>query len=404
MPKINAKKKADTDAEAAMLNILEDTIEQKRHAEEEREKAEITLKSIGDGAFVVDQNGKVTFFNPQSEEISGYQAKEIVGKAYNEVLQFVLEKDKQKRSMVVEEAIEARKIIKSSSDTLLIRKDGEAVPVSDSAAPILIEDQVIGCVVVFRDMTREREIDRRKTEFISIASHQLRSPVSSIKWLVELLLENRQNFNEENVSYIKDIDALVKNLNDLVRTLLNISRIESDYLEIAPKQINLSTYIKQMVEEYRKKLAEHNGKISFSCTIKQFPTLPIDDALLSQVLRVLIDNAIKYSKQDSIMVRVKLAKAKNGDYLVSVTDSGIGIPKEEQKNIFERFFRTTIAQKHTHEGTGLGLYMAKIITQNFGGAISFASSAKGTTFTFSVPQKGMKERLFEHGKSLEIVT
>ena len=210
----------------------------------EKNKVETIIQSIGDGVFVVDRKLRILLINPIASRLSGYSEKEALNKNYSKILRFVHESDPQIASSdFITQAIATGETQAMPGDTLLISKKGEKIPVADSAVPLKNDrDKIIGCVVVFRDATREREIDRMKSEFVSLASHQLKTPMTGIKWMSELIL--KENISDKQKDYMNDIHESVNKLVNLIDDLLNLSRIETgSQFNIVKKNTDLSEII-----------------------------------------------------------------------------------------------------------------------------------------------------------------
>ncbi|GAI38331.1 unnamed protein product, partial [marine sediment metagenome] len=155
----------------------------------EKDRINTILQSIGDGVFVINKDNKIAVFNRAAVDISGFSEKEVVGKKYDKVLKFIWEKSGKVNDGFIKEAIRTGKVTEVKNHTVLIRKDSKGVAVADSAAPFRDKKgKIVGCVVVFRDVTRERRISQMESEFVSIASHQLRTPITAIQWLMERVL------------------------------------------------------------------------------------------------------------------------------------------------------------------------------------------------------------------------
>lgn len=377
------------DKQKAILNILDDVETERDRATRERDKVDIILHSIGDGVFVVDKDYKVIVFNGVAEKISGFGAKEVIGKRYDKILKFVFEKDEKINDEFVRRAIESGSAKQMSNHTVIIRKDGQRVPVADSAAPIKDKSgEIAGCVVVFRDVTREREIDTMKSEFVSVASHQLRTPLTGIKWFTEFLLKSK--LSAKTKDYVKQISTSNERMVRLVDDLLNVSRIETGRkFDIVLKDTDIVPIIKSVVKEQTLSAEQKHIALVCSADAPDKLILPIDELKIRQVFQNLINNAIKYSK-DKTKVIIGCQQKKN-EVIFFVKDNGVGIPEHQQSRVFTKFFRAeNILTMHT-DGTGLGLYIVKAIAEAHGGKVWFESAEnKGTTFFFSLPAKSNK--------------
>jgi len=393
------KQKLLENQQKAVLNILEDVEEEKEKASLERDKTNAILQSIGDGVFVVGLDLKISIFNPIAAQLSGYTIKEAIGKKYDKILNFIFEKDEEANDQFIKEAITTGRIKEVANHTLLVRKDGTKIPVADSAAPLKDKDgKVIGCVVVFRDVTKEREVDKMKTEFVSLASHQLRTPLSAIKWFLEMVLNgDAGKINSEQKEYLQQAFDSNERMVKLVNDLLNVSRLEMGRLAVQPEPTDLVNLCQALISELKPLFKAHNLNFKFSKPTG-LKLINLDPKLISQVIGNFLSNAIKYTQgggQVELAISLEKEKVK-----VSVKDSGIGIPKIQQVKIFQKFFRADNVVSRDTEGTGLGLYVAKKVIEVSGGEIGFTSvENKGTTFWFTLPLSGSKKVSGE--KSLE---
>jgi len=381
------------DQQKAILNILEDIDEEKGVVISERNKINKILQSIGDGVFVVDRSLSLTVFNQIAADISGYSIKESIGKKYSEVLNFVFEKDGKINDRFIKNAIKTGEIQEMTNHTELIRKDGTKVSVADSAAPLKDKDgKIIGCVVVFRDVNQERLVDRAKTEFVSLASHQLRTPLSTISWYAEMLLAgDAGKINENQKKYLEEIYKGNKRMVELVNSLLNVSRLELGTFMIEPKKIKIGELLEEIVKDLKPLIISKKLKFTKSLSKKLPETYLADIKLLRMVLHNLLSNAIKYTPEKGLVgIRVGIDNKK---IYFEITDTGYGIPKNQESKIFEKLFRADNIRAMDTEGTGLGLYIVKSIIDSVGGEISFKSQVnKGTVFCVELPLSGMRKK------------
>lgn len=373
----------------------------------EDNKFNAILPLISDGVFIIDRNYKITFFNKMATHISGFMAEEMIGERFDKKLKFMPKKDKKNNSKFVEivkKVIITGKIKKIADDIILIREDKLKVEVTGNIAPFKdLEGKIIGCIFIFRDITKEQEIDRMKTEFVSLASHQLRTPLTTIRWFIEeLYIGELGPLNSEQKDYLKQVLESNSRMIKLVNDLLDISRLETSRLRIAPEPTDLIELIKSILSEYLPVAKASNCKFKFNKPKAGFPKVKIDPVLIKQVLINLISNAVKYSfnKNSEGLVMISLDK-KGKEAVIKVKDNGIGIPEEFQSRIFQKFFRADNVYKLDTEGTGFGLYISKLIIEASGGKIWFKSvEGAGTAFYFTLPITGCKSVL--EGKNLSI--
>ncbi|MEK7521091.1 MAG: ATP-binding protein [Patescibacteria group bacterium] len=384
----------------ALLNVVDDIKAREAQLEREREKLRITLASIGDGAFVVDAAGLITFFNPMAEKLSRVSAAEAVGRHFKEALKFVREKDLTEDYGFINDVLVSGKPGKMKGNMVLLAKDGAKIAVADSSSPIFDQTGgVSGCIVVFRDVGKEREMDRIKSEFISIASHQLRTPLTSIRWYSEVLMEEGVGkLAPEQKDLLKSSYEATLQMSDLINALLNLSRIESERLSIKPEPLDIAEFIAVTIKELEPlNLKFQKGhEIVFNKPAAELPLLNVDRKMLREILSNLISNSIKYTPPKG---KITVDASVRGENVVfSVQDNGLGIPVRQQSRIFDKFFRADNITVLEFSGTGLGLYIVKKLIETMRGEIWFASvEGQGTTFYFSLPIAGVPERVGEIG-------
>jgi signal transduction histidine kinase len=233
------------------------------------------------------------------------------------------------------------------------------------------------------DITHQKNLEQQKEEFISIASHELKTPVTSIKTYVEIMHQQfLQQKDERSAALIQKLDAQVDRLTDLIKDLLDTSKISEGQLPLHLEEFDLNGLISERVEELQRLTQKHTIRFSTGTVLP----VTADRERLGQVLTNLVSNAIKYSPEGGEIV-ITSEGIKNG-VKVSVKDHGIGIPQDMLRKVFDRFFRIGNPQIFTYPGMGLGLYITAGIIQRHGGTI-FADSTpgEGSLFTFTLPSK-----------------
>jgi signal transduction histidine kinase len=272
------------------------------------------------------------------------------------------------------------------------RKSGELYDAAINISPILDENEnVIFFVGIERDITKEKTIDRAKTEFVSLASHQLRTPISAINWYTEMLLDQDVGkLNKKQKDYLREVYHSSKRMSNLVGSLLNISRIELGIFAIEPKPTDIIKISKSIIEEISHEAEKRKQKISENYD-KNIGLINVDENLMRIIIQNLVTNSVRYTS-DGGKINISIRKEPKS-LLVTVEDSGCGIPKAQQDRVFEKFFRADNVREKETDGIGLGLYMVKQIVEKSGGKIWFESQeGKGTTFFVSIPLSGMAEK------------
>jgi len=376
------------DAKKAAANVLEDLQTEKEMLAHAKAKDEALLESIGEGMIAVDIDKKVLLINKVAEKMIGWSGKELISK---ELTNLPLEDEagnlipSNKRPTTL--ALETGKTVKV--DYFFVRKDKSKFLMAITVTPIKLNRKIIGLIEIIRDVTHEKEIDKAKSEFVSLASHQLRTPLTTVSWYTEMILKGDVGkVLPRQKKYLKEIYQGNKRMIDLVNTLLDVSRIELGTFRAEPIETNIITLAKSILDEQKLEIKK-KGLIIVENFSKDIPTFSIDPKLLRMVFQNLLTNAVGYTPpKGKIEFSISL---ENKNICIKVSDTGYGIPKNQQNQIFTKLFRADNVRDKDTDGTGLGLYIVKSIVENSGGKIWFESEEnKGTIFYITFPLKKVK--------------
>lgn len=362
-------------------------IKMAREATSDLTKFKQAVDGVSDHVIITNPGGVIVYANKAAEKITGYSVEEMIGRTPSMW-------GKQMPKEYYENFWKTIKVEKKPYTGQLTnrRKTGEFYDAEVSISPILGEDGEIQYFVgIERDITKQKAVEKMKTEFISLASHQLRTPLSAVKWFGKMLADGDAGvLNPLQVEYVNRITESNEREIKLVNALLNVSRIESGRIVVEPKPTSIKTLVEAVITEVRVSAAGANKEITWEVD-DQVPEMNIDPDLIRHVYLNLLTNAVRYTGDDGkINLRVS---ARAGELVSEVRDNGIGIPYEEQGRLFEKFFRASNATKKETDGNGLGLFLAKAVVESSGGKIGFESKeGVGTTFWFTLPLTGMKKK------------
>lgn len=379
---------------AAAFNQMSDRLRDSyRRLALENQRDEALIESMSEGVIAIDGQLNVVLINSVATELLQIPSREeVIGSAFSESKYIFFTADDKPLEADAHPGREVLKNGKPVSEIYMFhRPDDKKVLLHVDTNPVVVDEKIVGAIVLLRDVTKEKEVDRMKTEFISLASHQLRTPLSAIKWYTEMLLSgDAGKLSDEQNEFAKSVYDSSERMIALVNSLLNISRIESGRIIIDPKPTDLNELVSGIVADLKAKIEERNQTLIISVH-KDLPKVNLDPRMISQVYMNLLTNAIKYTpKGGEISVFVS---TKDGMILSQVTDNGYGIPKSQHSKMFQKFFRAENIVKVETDGTGLGLYLIKAIVESSGGKIWFESEeGKGTTFWFTIPLSGMKPK------------
>lgn len=354
--------------------------------EEQQALADALFNSIGDGAISTDEFGKVTRINPTALRILGYSEKEVLGAWFPKKIVSVTEQDTEV-NLIDRPITRAFLTGKTISQKMFYRKkNGQKIPVDITVSPIILNGKPVGAIEVFRDITLESEVDRMKSDFISLASHQLRTPLSAVKTYSHMLLDGYMGtINDAQRKSLRTILGAANRMNELISTLLNITRIESGTIAVTLKLINIEKLAEEVNKEHDLLAGDKEITLAIEAKGKAPVMVKSDMLILKEVLSNLVSNGIKYTPEGGSVTTI--IQPRRNDVLICVRDTGMGIPLYSQEHVFTKFFRAHNVVKQETSGTGLGLYLVKGLLDSLGGNIWFESrEGKGTSFFFTLPK------------------
>jgi len=360
-----------------------------RRLEVERLRDEAILQSMSEGLIAIDEKTNIVLINNRATELLELPKREKLGGVpVNHVFTIYDDQDKPLPAAQTPAIVTLQTRGAVSGVYGFHKKNATKILVNVEASPVIANKVVAGAIMTLRDVTKEREVDRMKTEFISLASHQLRTPLSAIKWFDEMLISGDAGvLQPEQLDFAKNIADSTERMIALVNALLNISRIESGRIMVDPKPTDLRELVSGIINDLKAKTEEKQQTLVISVH-EELPKINLDPRLIGQVYLNLLTNAVKYTPKGG---EISVFISKKDDQIISqVTDNGYGIPRDQQDRVFQKFFRAANAVKVETDGTGLGLYLIKAVIESSGGKIWFESEeGKGTSFWFSIPLSGM---------------
>lgn len=361
---------------------------------EKQDQLNAILSSMAEGLIAIDNERRIILMNQAAGILLRTAPSEATGQDVRRVLVFSRAGEEIKYNEVpIEKAMAERNIISVGIlDNISVKaKNGRLFPVAMMIAPLLNKGEVSGAILLFRDITKEKEIDQAKTEFVSLASHQLKTPLSAINWYSEMVLgEEVGKLNEKQKEYLKNLYDSNRRMVELVNSLLNVSRIDLGTFAVEPAPTDFAAVAKGVLLELAPQIEQKKLNVSKEYD-PEVPVISADPKLVRIIFQNLLSNAVKYTLPGG---SVGLAVKKEGEnVLIRVTDTGYGIPAADQGKIFTKLFRADNIRDKEAEGTGLGLYIVKAVVETAGGRIWFDSlEGRGTSFFITLPLAGMKKR------------
>lgn len=353
----------------------------------ERDILKATLYNASDGVFALNREGKIVTFNKVMEDLTGYSAEEALGKPASESIRLFDESSPLELGTYCPIMdTEEDKNVYTNNKVTLVTRSGDKKYVRIVSAVISEGKEVdIGCIVTLTDVTKEIQLETMKLDFVSIAAHELRTPITSIRGYLALIRDNvSDKIDESNKKYLDKVILSTDQLHILVENLLNISRIERGSLVLEKSETNWTATVSEVVTRFQETAKNNGVTLAFIDENKELPKVFVDKTMISEVLSNLLDNALKYTEQGG---RVSVLVEQNeNEIITNIKDTGIGIPQESLPHIFKKFYRVSTVLKQGKKGTGLGLFISREIVRLHGGRIWVKSDVgEGSIFSFSVP-------------------
>lgn len=359
-----------------------------RKEQEEASRSQAILAAVADGVLVTGPNNRITFVNSSTERILSLQASRVLGSSLEEFV-----------GLFGKAAHSWMNTIKRWSESPATHHPGdtyaEQIELENGKialvhlAPVIFQNDFLGTVSIFRDITHEVEVDRLKSEFVATVSHELRTPMTSIKGYIDILMMGAAGALNENQAHFLDIIRNnIDRLNILVSDLLDISRLESGRVTLAPQPVDLREVAEDVIHEVLRRSQDENKPMALSLDApKNVPLVLGDVELIHQILSNLIHNAYNYTPGNGT-IRIAIHTPNGSEVQVDVQDNGVGVPEEDQQRIFDRFYRGENPLVLATPGTGLGLSIVRQLVEMHNGRIWMHSTGvpgEGSTFSFTVP-------------------
>jgi two-component system sensor histidine kinase VicK len=373
---------------ALRLEALEQTLNKETH------KMNAIFSSMTEGLVGVDASYKIVLLNQAASIMLRMAESDALGKSVVDVM--ALYKNGvmlPKNSSPIVKALEEHTIVRVYHyDNITLRDSGGSeIPVVLSATSFLGRSDIEGMagIIMFRNIAPEKAVDRAKTEFVSLAAHQLRTPLTSINWYSEMLLAgDADKLSDKQLPMMQEISGSARRMTKLVDDLLNVSRVDLGTFKVDPVPVNWSELLISVLSELTPEITEKKMHVEKKVG-ENLPQVNADPTLARMIIQNLLTNAIKYTPEEGTITCT--LGVEGSDLALSVADTGYGIPLAEQPKIFTKLYRAENVRDKVTDGTGLGLYVIKAVVEETGGTIRFASQeTKGTTFYITIPLSGMK--------------
>ncbi len=359
----------------ALEKLMDRRGDLEKRVRESESSAQTILGAMPDGLAVVDERRTVQLMNPELRRIFGIGEK-VFGGTLLELVH---------NATVDRLAVEAIRVQEPQCDSIELARGGSELRELEITAVPFGENSpdTKGAVILFRDVTHFRKVEKMRRDFVANVSHELRTPLSIFRGYLETLIDDPHQPPGELLRILEVMERHSNRLNALVEDVLSLARLESPGMELTSSDVDLPELLHSVMRDWEKRLAAKQLKSHLNFP-GNLPRLRADETRLQELIYNLLDNAVKYSKPGgTVFLR---AEAAGDSVRISVADQGIGIPENDLPRIFERFYRADKSRSSEHSGTGLGLSIVKHIAQLHGGSVAVESElGKGTTISVLLP-------------------
>lgn len=378
MKKIKKEEKIE-DSKAVLKNLLADLNEARREMFKEKEKTLSLINNFPDGLIVLDNRERIEKINLKTEEIFSIKAKRAEGKRIQDLKENILFSKLAK--LILNEQGKIKEIERLEFPIK------ENITLEIRIIPMIHKGEREGYLLILHDISRQKLVEKLKTEFVTLSAHQLRTPLSGIKWNLKMMIEGSfGELTKEQKEFLSRAYQNNERMIKLVNDLLDATKIEEGRYLFYVKKENILEIIQQVIESLKNRIKAKNLQFKFIKPKEQIVLVEADREKIAICVQNYLTNAINYTPNGGkLIVNLKYDREKR-EAIFSVKDTGMGIPKNEQKRIFTKFYRSTQAMKAEAVGSGLGLYMTKNIIEAHKGRVWFKSrEGKGSIFYFSLP-------------------
>ncbi len=365
---------------------------------EEQLKAQALVASIGEGVMVINASRQIQLFNKAAQQLTGWDENSAQGIDYNLVLLLQDEKDQDltPANNPFDAAWDKRQQV-TCDNLFMTSRDGRKIALNLSISPILGANNIVsGAIALFRDVSHEKAVERQKDEFVSTASHEMRTPVAAIEGYISLAMNpNIATIDERALNYLTKAHESIQHLGELFRDLLSVTKAEEGSMQMKIEPLNLSELLQSVADDMQFVAQKKHLNLTFQLsnssgkTVAPLYYVAANPERLREVVMNLIDNAIKFTAEGGITINL----TGNDKFTqIDVSDTGLGIANEDIPHLFQKFYRIDSSATRTIGGTGLGLYLCRTVVEFFNGRVWVTSKiGHGSTFHIELPRLSAAE-------------